>query len=420
MLTEKILAREKRVEEQSRAIQASLDSERERIRREESERNEELYKVIEDLKAKLSNFESRISPSPIPPVCSIDQELQALRMELQSIREGPINYHDRSQFPETGISIRDALENIPIFNGNNIPILHFGRACKRALDIISPHSEPRLVRAIRTKLQGRAYTAIEDELHNTVDDLIESLRNKFSPLKHSSYYRGQLSDIHKLPQEHILDYIGRIKDLKLAILDGERQEGKPIDSSLDSFILTCFIKGLPTDHRILLKLDGYSGLQDAFNKATIIANELHHEKERSKPKPQPQPHQIFVRPPANSNTPSRPFETPPKAALTANLSRPIITCSICNRFGHSETNCFKNPRNLPSTSAGPPRVKYCEFCKRYNHDISECRSYKFQQQQGNATGPSPPNARREPGHPERSTRIINQETPSDTELEKSN
>lgn len=412
ILTDKLAAQEKRLREQREQLHTELEFERERIRKEEAEKTEDLCKTIEDLRARVNEFESRISPSPMPQVSSYDHELHALRSELRNLREHTVASQGKLNV-DSGISIRDALENVPIFDGNNISILQFGRACRRALDLISSCDESKLVRAIRSKIQGRAYIAIEDETHNTIDNLLESLRRKFSPLKHSSYYRGLLSDIYKYPNEHTLDYIGRIKDLRTAIQDGERQEGKPIDPELETFILRCFVTGLSAEHKILLKLEGYSGLQDAFSKAIIIANDLQQEKERAKPKPQPLFNRVTVPLPSNLNVAPKPFVN--QRETQGNLPRPPITCSICNRFGHSANQCY---RNHPSTSTALTKPKFCEFCLRYNHDITECRSYKFQKEQGNSLSPSSTNARREQGPRERSTHIIEHQIETNPEPEK--
>lgn len=93
-------------------------------------------------------------------------------------------------------SIRDALELVPKYDGHNMPILQFARACKRAKELSPLTNENHLVRLLRNKLIGHAYLAVEDEIHDTIDQLIDSLKRTFGPARNSNYYRGAIK--HKL------------------------------------------------------------------------------------------------------------------------------------------------------------------------------------------------------------------------------
>jgi len=74
--------------------------------------------------------------------------------------------HPGINYPNS--SIRDALELVPKFDGHNMPVLQFARACKRAKELIPLTNENHLVRLLRNKLIGHAYIAVEDEIHNSV------------------------------------------------------------------------------------------------------------------------------------------------------------------------------------------------------------------------------------------------------------
>lgn len=57
-------------------------------------------------------------------------------------------------------SIRDALEAMPNFNGENIPFVYFVEGCEEALSMVAPTQETNLVRAVRNKLKGDAHRSI--------------------------------------------------------------------------------------------------------------------------------------------------------------------------------------------------------------------------------------------------------------------
>ena len=56
------------------------------------------------------------------------------------------NVPDQGQSPQ--ISLRDAIETVPIFNGHNIPVEQFARACNRAKALVPPQAEPQLARLL--------------------------------------------------------------------------------------------------------------------------------------------------------------------------------------------------------------------------------------------------------------------------------
>jgi len=131
---------------------------------------------------------------------------------LRPVVAAPSLFH-RSALPCIP-SPTSALELIPKYDGHNIPVWQFARACKRARDSIPFVDEAHLVHLIRNKLTGHAYLAVEDETHYTIEKFLDSLKKTFGTGRSSNYYRGQLSINYKKPNEHILDYIGRVKDLR--------------------------------------------------------------------------------------------------------------------------------------------------------------------------------------------------------------
>lgn len=123
----------------------------------------------------------RTSSAP-PPRPSPLQEVQAT--STPSIPPSAQTSGPSSNF--SGPLLRDALELVPSYDGHSIPVLDFARACKRVNKLVPSTNKAYLVRLLRNKLKGRAYLAIEDEMHDT----IEALKFVFRPGRTLNYYRG--------------------------------------------------------------------------------------------------------------------------------------------------------------------------------------------------------------------------------------
>jgi len=128
------------------------------------------------------------------------------------INRAPINNFDESPAPK--VSFREATEFVPYFDGYNIPFAQFTSACRRAQDVIPPSAERNLTKLLINKLGRRTYYAA-DEPCDTVTELIDLLSDAFDTCKIPEQCRGELSMIHIKPGEHMLDYICRVKDLRI-------------------------------------------------------------------------------------------------------------------------------------------------------------------------------------------------------------
>lgn len=115
-------------------------------------------------------------------------------------------------------------------------------------------NENHLIRLLRNKLIGHAHLAVEDKIYNTVDQFIDFLKCIFGSARNSNYYRGQLSINFKKPTEHILDYIGRVKDLRNAIIEEDQMQFcRSLHileiEQIDLYILKSFFEGLSPEYR---------------------------------------------------------------------------------------------------------------------------------------------------------------------------
>ena len=185
--------------------------------------------------------------------------------------------------------------------------------------------------------------AVEDEVHLTVDKFLDTLKRTFGSGRTANYYRGQLSIIHKKPAEHILDYIGRIKDMRTAIIEGDqtnfdRRLTEPEIASIDALALESFYEGLPREYRVELRAEGYINFADACTKVITISKRLEREEARER---------------------------------QARNTRTIPTTNhtqILNKNSNSQNN---------SNTLGSTEQRVCGYCKRLGHLIHECRTRQY-------------------------------------------
>lgn len=342
----------------------------------------ELTKRTASLEALLQNLKNAMHfthgerTSSAPP-SKLSQEVQVT--STPSIPSSAQISGSSSNF--SGPLLRDALELVPSYDGHSIPVLEFARACKRVKELVPLTDEAYLVRLLRNKLKGRAYLVIEDETHDTVDRFLEALKFAFRPSRTPNYYRGQLSVCFKKPNEHIIDFIGKIKDLRNAIIEGDQnllgRELTPEEiSSINADTLDAFVEGIPPDLRAEIRLDGFNSLPEAYSKAIYASKRLErHQTRFSEPQSRPsQPSWGFsgARPPAlnppvtilqrpQSRAPAPVVQTPSPHVSAA---FPTKICGYCNRMGHLTSECFKRQRITAANQQGNAQVVSAEGASR--------------------------------------------------------
>jgi len=151
-----------------------------------------------------------------------------------------------------------------------------------------------------------------------------------------------------------LDYIGRVKDLRSAIVEGDqtvlkRQLVIEEIALIDSFTLESFYEGLPREFRIELKTERYAGLTDAF--AIAINKRLEKDEFRAR----------------NRNTRSH-------EGLPSHLPSSPLGVSILRR--NTSLNQQQSQEPAPTVSEDIP-CKICSYCKNFGHLFSECRKRMY-------------------------------------------
>jgi len=133
------------------------------------------------------------------------------------------------------------------------------------------------MKLIIKKLEGDVYRVVEESRFIFVTDW-DKLKTIFALNKSISRYRGDLANIYKLPTEIILKYVGRIKDLRTALIDTSRHQSQNIDKSfleeIDAEVLEAFTNGLPLELIVRMEHQAIDNLQGNTTNWPSDLNEL--------------------------------------------------------------------------------------------------------------------------------------------------
>lgn len=186
---------------------------------------------------------------------------------------------------------------------------------------------------------------------------------------------------YKKPNEHILNYISRVKDLRNAIVEGDQTLYKRSLSSveishIDSFTLESFFESLPAEYRTEIRMEKDDNLNTIYNKVISASKCLERDQARFRDSrsqaapqisPQNPPVAILQRPP-------RAFMPVPQAfGSDVSSDFPTKICNYCKRIGHLISECRK---------------------RQYNNNVNENQNANTNRLQGNAPGASAASASR--------------------------
>lgn len=363
--------KEKMIREQANALRR----EREEINQQQSNTVE-----LESIMQVLKQLQTDITPLKNLPEKLENLEQRVSKPSLLLSQPSPL-CPDKIQKPaivsQPTLKIKDVLPNVPNYDGYTMTVFQFSRACERARDLLPSSQEPQLVQLIINKLEGDAYQVVEGTQYNTVTELLDKLKTIFAPCKTVSQYRGELANIYKLPNETVLKYAGRVKDLKTAIIDCYRRErggvNKTFADEIDSEVLEAFTNGLPSELITRIEHRAIGSLDQAIEWAIKLSRTLEIEKTREK---------RYAPRSAAEYKPSRTDTNCPQTAPAGANQSPV---KILSRSSDTPRPFI---RPLVPGVPGPNSPNVCRYCKFPGHDISACRklAYRNAQNSGNAQG----------------------------------
>lgn len=250
-------------------------------------------------------------------------------------------------------TLKYAVEAVPFFDGNNIPLNYFIEGCEEAKSMLPKEAESQFTKIIRTRIVGEARRTIQDQDFNTVAQLTSYLKRIYCPSKNVYQMQGELGCIYQKNEEDVVTYANRIKILGKQILEAYKGPGnmlpdQNIKISLEKDMNKCFIRGLKPEieERIARNLD----VQDTVADALRIERELRT--------------MTDLRQGSDSSKSKTPTATHMKEM-----------CQICLKEEHIASNCRKITQFLSQnykTGAGT-EILICQICKKRGHSADKCR-----------------------------------------------
>lgn len=240
--------------------------------------------------------------------------------------------------PPATVSIKYALEAVPIYDGSNIPLAHFLEGCEEACNMLPADVEECLTSVVRNKLRGEARRAIQGVKYTTIKGLSDFLKSIYAPAKTIYQLQGDLGRIYQSENEGALAYANRVRDLGNRILDVYKSNhngvaDKTFTDSLDKDLVDCFIRGLKTE--IENKMTDEGKLSDVMLRAIEIERKL-----------QAKMALRGVRSSKHGEIPANTYSSPRYSAKTDYKpvhhiqESNIVICQICQKQGHTADKCW--------------------------------------------------------------------------------
>lgn len=247
------------------------------------------------------------------------------------------------------------------FNGNRESLAAFLTNCDNAITLASTSQRGILCKFILSQLEGKAQLACSLKTFEEWEELKSFLKYTFGEKKHSTHLLIDLQNCKQGSAESVTQYALRIEscltriqaDIHHSCTDRMILPGKI--AAMEELALNTFTLGLSRNFSNIVRCRNPTNLNDAITHAV--------EEEK-----------IFK--------------------LNYMAQKPTKTCSICNKSGHSSSECYQRkrepyrrtyhvPQPLPSTSSKPPNGQssvVCAYCKNVGHHINECRKRQFNNQ----------------------------------------
>lgn len=322
--------------------------------------------------------------------------------------------------PMRNLSIKDAIDLIPKYNGFNIPLTTFVQACRESLTMIQRENEGVFTRLIKMRLFGEALKATQGKIFLTVDELAKYLDTMFGSAKTCLQLGGELAIMKQKDGENGVSFANRIRTIAQEISEAAKRESRDTDNfvvQLEKDKVKHFIRGLRWEVRARM------GKHDDLEKATAQAVEIEREL-------------VGYESLDSSSTKNIENKTSNKELESVSIveSKKLEKCANCQKLGHNERNCWGrknnyNPNKFPHNpsflvnksetarnneltngdagirppnqnvrDSGPPKNYYprgnfrpdpnrssrpyssnksCNYCKKQGHWKEECRKREY-------------------------------------------
>lgn len=288
------------------------------------------------------------------------------------------------------ISLKDALSCVPEFTGEPGTFYAFQKGCEEAKEMIGQGAEENLVRIIRSKVTKEAKKTLRGQTFNTVEELVNHLKEIYFTTKPLYQLYGDLGKWHQRPEERVIEFGNRIREILQKIVVTWRKDNNPTAAQLQTFkdslrpdAITTLKRGLKPEIeqqmannntladsiRDAVKQEKYLQDKDDLHMDAIIHRQHQQEMRRRTYACQicnDENHEASCC--QNFTERSTNPTTPEKQVLTM---KEDIKCQICDKSGHSAKNCYHRQKKETAKEA-----KTCQFCDKKGQEAKNCFKIK--------------------------------------------
>ncbi|XP_070170586.1 uncharacterized protein [Polyergus mexicanus] len=282
-------------------------------------------------------------------------------------------------------TLKYAVEAVPYFDGQNIPLNYFIEGCEEAKSMLPNEAESQFTKIIRTRIIGEARRTIQDQDFDSVSHLTKYLKQIYGPVKNVYQLQGELGCIYQKSDEDVINYANRVKILGKQILEAYRSSGnvlsdQSIKASLEKDMCKCFIRGLipEIEQRVSRNLPD---VQATAADAIRIEREIRAMTDlrqgiagRQKTNSLRETCQICYKEGHVGSNCRKYLQTPQQVNNQIDLGTAILICQICKKRGHGAEKCrFRDPQLRRPVNVVQGELITCQLCLKSGHDAKSCR-----------------------------------------------
>ena len=275
----------------------------------------------------------------------------------------------------TGFKIASSL--IPIFDGENLPVLTFIEYCWAAVQAIERHEEILFIVCIRTRLTKTALQRTQGKRFDTLDDLLDTLKRGLSQKKDKSQLLQQMTNVSRGNNELIADYAQRVSnilmDMIICIGKGESEKAqKTLIKYARATAIHRFLRGLDMLTISFLKREPttFDEAIDLVTRADMEAKcwgEIHNKASNSVS----WDHLNSSRQAESKFVPKKQVAHMRSSENNIDEFASNMRCFSCNEIGHKKQECPNSNAKGNNKRKKSPEIQ-CEYRARNGHEEQDC------------------------------------------------
>lgn len=260
---------------------------------------------------------------------------------------------------EMSVTLSVLTKFIKPYNGDRETLPAFLTNGDNAMSLASAEQQKVLCKFILSQLEGKAQVACSLKTFSSWNEIKTFLRSAFGEKKHASHLLIDLQNCKQSSTDDVTKYSLRIESILTKMQSDIHFSCKNQDeiigriAAMEELALNTFLLGLNPAISNIVRCRNPTTLNEAVQHA--IEEEKLHNLYRSK---------------------------------SSSLLKPQKHCSVCDKYGHNTSECFKNKKPQPyksfhvnSTSSSEhlqtSNPKKCNYCKNLGHTIQECRKLQY-------------------------------------------